>query len=70
MCVFVCVCVSATIIGVSQLFQKYYPGSMTEKNLKKFEILFEGETNMTGKMKLNYEGLHYWPHEILLNVKV
>jgi hypothetical protein len=44
--------VSATIIGASELFQKYYPGDMTEENLKKIKILSEGNTNMTGKAEI------------------
>jgi hypothetical protein len=44
--------VSATIIGASELFQKYYPGIMTEANLKKFKILSEGDTNMAGKAEI------------------
>jgi len=69
-CLCVYVCVSATIIGASELFQKYYPSNMTVENLKKFKILSDGDTNMTGKTELNYESLHYCPHEILLNLKV
>jgi hypothetical protein len=44
--------VSANIIGTSELFQKYYPGNMIEENLKKFKILSEGDTNMTGKAEI------------------
>jgi hypothetical protein len=47
-----CVCVSATLIGVSQLFQKYYPGNMTEENVKKFKMLCEGDINMAGKAEI------------------
>jgi hypothetical protein len=44
--------VSATIIGTSELFQKYYPGNMTEENLKKLKILSQGDINMTGKPEI------------------
>jgi len=38
------------------LFQKYYPGKMTGKNLKKFEILSEGDANMAGKAEIELRG--------------
>jgi hypothetical protein len=48
--------VSATIIGASDLFQKYYPGIISEENLKKFKILSEGNRNMTRKAEIELRG--------------
>jgi hypothetical protein len=62
--------VSANIIGASELFQKCYPGNMTEKNLKKCEILSEGDTNMTRKAEIELRGPSLLTSQILLNLKV
>jgi len=50
------VCVSATIIGATELNQKYYPADMSEENLKRFKILSEGDTNMTRKAETELGG--------------
>jgi hypothetical protein len=48
--VFLCVRVCLPLLSVYQSYFRY--GDMMEENLKKFEILSEGDANMTGKAEI------------------